>query len=326
MSEEKNIPEQGPQDPVPTPIEKEIPEETLINKESTNENFFAAGSPAEAEQLKTTNIKPENSDMEVHHHSHAHGKKNWKTYFWEFLMLFLAVFCGFLAEYKLEHVIEHQREKEFAKALYTELLDDSTAFANKLTRRMEKEKDMDYLSNYFKDSSLTNLAKDVYPAYTISLYLINSYSFEPKDGILSQLRNSGSLRYFKSIALQKLLGDISVNISDVRTRNEQEYQFFANPIKPFMLKYYDWSWIDNLRKQDTTPIVLDVINNYRHSNRIVESKILNIPSFDRGEASNMILFYKQMLVSTRTLQMNNYIQTNHKILEVLRENYSLENE
>ena len=56
--------------------------------------------------------------MEVHHHAHnpaePHHKKNWKSYFWEFLMLFLAVFCGFLAEYQLEHTIEHQREKEYA--------------------------------------------------------------------------------------------------------------------------------------------------------------------------------------------------------------------
>ena len=156
--------------------------------------------------------------MEVHHHSHAHGKKNWKTYGWEFLMLFLAVFCGFLAEYQLEHVIEHQREKEYAKALYAELLDDSTVAANKLNNRLEKEKDMDYLSNYFKDSSLTNLPKEFYPSYTTSLYLINTYTFEPKDGILNQLRNSGSLRYFKNIALQKLVGDISVNINNAATK------------------------------------------------------------------------------------------------------------
>ena len=71
---------------------------------------------ASQESVSQTAKQPETSDMEVHHHSHSHGKKNWKTYFWEFLMLFLAVFCGFLAEYKLEHVIEHQREKEFAKA------------------------------------------------------------------------------------------------------------------------------------------------------------------------------------------------------------------
>jgi hypothetical protein len=110
--------------------------------------------------IATTNTKPQTEeDMEVHHHTHPdshrdHGKKTWKEYFWEFLMLFLAVFCGFLAEYQLEHTIEHQREKEFAKALYAELLDDSVAVANKLARRLEKEKDMDYLSSYFKDSSL----------------------------------------------------------------------------------------------------------------------------------------------------------------------------
>ena len=100
--------------------------------------------------------------MEVHAHTHTTRKK-WTHYLWEFLMLFLAVFCGFLAEYQLEHKIEKDREKEFAKALYSELLDDSTAAATKMTRRLEKEKDMDYLSSYFKDSSLTNLPKNVYP-------------------------------------------------------------------------------------------------------------------------------------------------------------------
>jgi hypothetical protein len=90
-----------------------------------------------------------------------------------------------------------------------------------------------------------------------------------------------------------------------------------------MVKYYDWAWIDKLRRQDTTPVVLDVINKYLQGNLFIEGKILNIASFDRMEASNMILFYKQMLVSTRTLQMNNYVQTNHKILEELRKKYKL---
>ena len=63
--------------------------------------------------------QPEN--MEVHTHSHAtHGKKNWRDYFWEFLMLFLAVFCGFLAEYQLEHKIEKDRELQFIISLTTD--------------------------------------------------------------------------------------------------------------------------------------------------------------------------------------------------------------
>jgi len=332
MEETKNIEPEQPSENTPegeTPTEsgrRITADETTMPGANESEAPAPVNEEAIVLEIKTTEQPPSKDNMEVHHHSHPNGKKNWKSYFWEFLMLFLAVFCGFLAEYKLEHVIEQQREKEFAKALYTELLDDSTAAALKLSRRLEKEKDMDYLSNYFKDSSLSDLPKNVYPAYTICLYLINSYSFEPKDGILSQMRNSGSLRYFKSIALQKLLGDISVNINNVRTRNEQEYQYFASPIKLFMLKYFDWSWLDKIRKEDTAANVLEVINNYRQSNRNIESKILNIPSFDREEASNMILFYKQMLVSTRSLQLNDYIITNSKILDVLRKNYSLENE
>src|SRR5688572_29176422 len=107
--------------------------------------------------------------MEVHAHSHpstsSGHRKKWTHYFWEFLMLFLAVFCGFLAEYKLEHTIEHQREKEYARALYDELFADSIVFSNKIKGRLGKEKDCDYLVNYIRDSSLTNLPRDFYPAY-----------------------------------------------------------------------------------------------------------------------------------------------------------------
>ncbi|TAL42907.1 MAG: hypothetical protein EPN92_10945 [Chitinophagaceae bacterium] len=260
--------------------------------------------------------------MEVHSHTHTPRKK-WTHYLWEFLMLFLAVFCGFLAENQREHIVEHQREKQYAKELYAEFFADSIVVADKIKLRLEKEKDMDYLNSYLKDSSLTLLPREFYPAYTTVMYLANTYSFEPKDGILSQLKSSGSLRYFKNITLQKLFGDISVCINNVRYRNEQEYQFFANPIKPFMLKHYDFNWMNEVRKQDENATAISLINRYRKNNTTIHAGILNLPSFDRGETSNMISFYKQMLVSTRTLQMNDYIEANRKLLQELRKNYKL---
>ena len=238
-------------------------------------------------------------------------------------MLFLAVFCGFLAEYQLEHTIEHQREKEYARSLYDELYADSVVFAQKIVGRIGKEKDCDYLVSYIRDSSLTNLPKDFYPAYTVVMYLITSYTFEPKDGVLSQLKSSGSLRYFKSSYLQKLFGDISVYINNVRDRNDQEYQFFASPVKPFVLKHYDFNWMNELRKLDETAYNMYLIAHYRKSNIPIKANILNLPSFDRGEVVNMILFYKTMLVSTRTLSMKDYITANHKLLEELRKEYKL---
>jgi len=260
--------------------------------------------------------------MEVHHHAHS-SRKKWTHYFWEFIMLFLAVFCGFLAENFREHRIEHQREKEYANALYEEFMADSAAFSKKINARLEKEKDCNYLWGYMKDSSLTELPKEFYPAYTTVFYLINSYTFEPKDGVLNQLKSSGSLRYFKSPALQKLFGDISVAINNIRYRNEQEYQFFANPIKPFLLKHYDFKWNDDLRKEDPNAYNIDLIRKYRKEDKIIKANILNLSSFDRGEATNMIMFYKTMLASSRTLQMNDYIKVNNKILQELRKTYNL---
>src|SRR5688572_16681895 len=260
--------------------------------------------------------------MDVHHHAHTQRKK-WTHYFWEFLMLFLAVFCGFLAEYKLEHMIERQREKEYAKALFDELYADSIVFTQKIEGRLSKEKDCDYLVGYIRDSSLTDLPREFYPAYTVVFYLITSYTFEPKDGVLNQLKGSGSLRYFKSAKLQELFGELGVYINNVRDRNNQEYQFFANPVKQFDLKHYDFNWMNELRKMDENGYNMDLINKYRKLDTVINACILNVESFDRGEVINMIAFYKQMLVSTRTLAMKDYMTTNQKLLQELRLHYKL---
>ncbi len=265
--------------------------------------------------------------MEVHHHPEVHHKKKkFNEYFLEFIMIFLAVTLGFFAENLREKIADSHREKEFAQQLYAELKDDSIVAANILVKRFDKEKDMDFLRSYFKDSSLIDLPKKFYPAFTTSLYLINSYAFEPKDGILSQLRNSGSIHYFRSVALQKLIGDLSVSINNMRYRNEQEYQFFASPIKAFMLQHFDFNWLDQIRNADKDPTMINVVKHYFQSNAFIKANILNVSSLDRNETCNMIVFYKQMLISTQSLHFTNYINTNKKILQVLRENYSLENE
>src|SRR5258705_8514582 len=130
--------------------------------------------------------------MEVHAHSHtvgiAIGGKKFTHYVWEFLMLFLAVFCGFLAENQREHYVEQQREKQYARELYDEFFADSIVVANKISARLEKEKDMDYLSSYVRDSSLTTLPREFYPSYTAVIYLLNSYFFERKDGIFNYFK------------------------------------------------------------------------------------------------------------------------------------------
>ncbi|HYJ65780.1 MAG TPA: hypothetical protein VEV62_18690, partial [Parafilimonas sp.] len=279
------------------------------------------------EQSETENLTLQTENMEVHKHPHhIMHKKKWTEYLLEFFMLFLAVFLGFIAENIRETNVEHEREKEYAAELYKELHADSVAFTKKISARLGKERDCDYLYSYVKDSSLTDLPKKFYSAYTKVFYLINSFTFEPKDGVLSQLKSSGSLRYFKDPELQKLFGDISVAINNVRYRNEQEYQFFANPIKPFMLEHYDFKWVDDVRKISPDAYYLDLLDLYLKSDTLIKANILNLPTFNKSEAANMIMFYKTMMVSSRTLQLHDYITTNAELLQALRKDYNLEND
>ena len=290
-------------------------EQTIKQTDTTNQTS----------DIATSDIQ----NMEVHHHPIPHKageKKNFKEYFLEFLMIFLAVTLGFFAENIRENSAEREHEKQYAAELYSEFYADSIVFTKKISARMSKERDCDYLYSYIKDSPLTDLPKAFYPAYTTVFYLINSFTFEPKDGVLSQLKSSGSLRYFKDPALQKSFGDISVAINNVRYRNEQEYQFFANPVKPFLLEHYDFKWINDIRKISDNSYYLDLINLYRDSDTLISANILNLSTFNRDEAANMVMFYKTMVVSSRTLQMNDYIKANEKILQILRKDYHLENE
>ena len=65
--------------------------------------------------------------------------------------------------------------------------------------------------------------------------------------------------------------------------------------------------MNQLRKWDENGYNMDLIARYRSDTMMIKAEILNLASFDRDETINMIQFYKQMLVSTRTLAMKDYI-------------------
>src|SRR6188474_3376066 len=103
--------------------------------------------------------------MEVHHHAHHGGKKNWKAYFWEFIMLFLAVFCGFLAEYQLEHKIEKNREMQFMETMVEDLRSDSAQLTRLTRRRKSRIKELDTLFYLIANDEYLKEGKKVYDIY-----------------------------------------------------------------------------------------------------------------------------------------------------------------
>jgi len=235
-------------------------------------------------------------------------------------MLFLAVFCGFLAENLREHYVENERAEELAKNLYNEIKTDSINIQQKIAIRKIKENECAYFISYVKDSSLITLSDRFYPAFSWA-FIVQQFLFEPNDGILNQLRNSGELRYFKSPELQEAVGKLSVAIANIRNRHEREYSYMEVYIRPFSLKYFDFNWYEVLVQQGNSDLYT-VLN--QKVNASVKGKIPNLDKFNRKEAENLAYYYLLILRGTRITPYTEYTTINHELLKILRKEYHLE--
>ena len=166
------------------------------------------------------NASQETENMEVHHHAHHHGKKNWKSYFWEFLMLFLAVTLGFFVENQREHYIENLRAKEFSKSLIQDLQNDITAIQRNKKTASYYIALADSLIN-LSQSPLEGRASAQFSYYTRFMYWTGSVVWNR--ATFEQIKNSGSLRYFKNQhLLEKLMKyDGIINNIEMEAYNHQ---------------------------------------------------------------------------------------------------------
>jgi hypothetical protein len=150
--------------------------------------------------------------MEVHQHTQHGAKKNWKSYFWEFLMLFLAVFCGFLAEYQLEHKIERDREVVYMKNMLEDLKKDTANINNAVTGNRFLLAGIDTLLDL-----LSNPKNDtIYQRNLFITSLVNTYyymSIQFSGLTMSQLKYSGNFRLIRDheVAQAMLKYDQGVN-------------------------------------------------------------------------------------------------------------------
>ncbi len=223
-------------------------QEPQLNTPSTDETIVPVDTTPEVEQPQTTNPTLQTEDMEVHHHAHdpsaPHHKKNWKSYFWEFLMLFLAVFCGFLAEYQLEHYIEKQRAKDFAKSLHSDLVADTAIINRNIERLNLCTNKIDTLIDLLDNRE--EAKNKVSSIYNLSAYAFITPASTPTESTLLQLLNSGALRYLKDNVLVdsiknynnsvQLFKSFSASVSNLTTefRKNQLQVIEINPLIDFL--------------------------------------------------------------------------------------------
>ena len=215
MEENKSL--NSPEEIRPQCNSQDAVHEQQLNNLSTDETIIPAPEKtSEAEQPQTTNYKPETENMEVHHHAHnpaaPHHKKNWKSYFWEFLMLFLAVFCGFLAEYQLEHVIEHQREEKFAESLLADIKKDTIDLAADIPFWENYIKRIDTLRNEIKKPSSQ---RDMFLLFSCVVKIRSYDNFNYHDRTIQQLKNGGNFRLIRKKGVADSLIDYDSQIQSV---------------------------------------------------------------------------------------------------------------
>jgi len=170
--------------------------------------------------------------MEVHAHSHTPGKK-WTHYFWEFFMMFLAVFCGFLAENQREHIVEGNRAKEYAALLLEDLKNDSSYINEMAANQLLMLHRADTLLAILSSDQLMNNNGRIVNLFNHVGTLVD---FKPAFEVnFEQIKNSGSLRYFKNKKLVSSLSDFDRLLETTAEVYRGYNNYILQNMQPFMI-------------------------------------------------------------------------------------------
>lgn len=245
---------------------------------------------------------------------------NLKKYLFEFSLLFLAVSLGFFADSLREENSERQQAYELAKSFYVELKNDSVTALSKIDGRLKKERAIDYMIAFLKDSSLQTSSKSLSINFLWATTVRTPVIFTPRTVILEQLKSSGSLRYFKNQRLQQLVGDLSVAIAYLHERQELEATVYKDYIEPIMIKHMDFEF---QRKLFSTGI-FDRLARYESSDEYIPFHLSHPEHINRETYINVLNYYHtNNIKSTRMIPLEAYVKVNAALLKELRHEFKL---
>jgi hypothetical protein len=309
MSEEKNIEKQPIDDRPPATDGSEKPAEDVSISSEVNKTVAE-----EETQPQTLTPQPSTLEMEVHHHGHVHEKKKWKEYLFQFFMLFLAVFCGFLAEYQLEHVVERNRAKDYATALYDEIVNDTARLKNIQEDLSNNSKYLDTLFDLMNSPSVKTIpGGELYYYAAIGL---GNRQFSPTDATLQQLKNSGSLRYFRNPDLIKAIANYDQSVRN-GLRIEEVSLSILNELRKTQMRIFNFkiyrsiiNW--SIKNEDSLSI-------YKKMNL----PILSYESSLLGEFTNWALLRAGHNMGGRIPSYQNTLKIARQLIDILKKEYHL---
>ncbi len=312
MEENKNIPLKQPAENIPAagPSGKVENKEISTSIEeiiSSEENILP-----ETKRIETTNTAKEN-DMEVHHHAHnpaaPHHKKNWKSYFWEFLMLFLAVFCGFLAEYQLEHKIERDRERQFMSSLINDIKEDISFINEQQSIYKRKQELLDSLINRVHSPSATINTNDLY--YYARLASKNDI-FPANTRTIDQMKNSGGFRLIRNEQVANAIMSYYSELPQIQSLELTE-QSETNEYRKIAVQIFSAFAFNEINSTNT---VVRPVNN--PALRTDDKKLL-------GDLAGWVHYIKNTRIGLAEYKKR-LLEKGEKLILLINEQYHLKNE
>ena len=253
--------------------------------------------PANTNLAQPAQTIQEEETMEVHHHAHHSGPRNWKSYLREFFMLFLAVLCGFLAEYQLEHTVEHDREEQYIESMIADMKEDTAKIAISLKFCSDQKAGFDkllenILRRPYTDSSLKVM-------YYLQFKWTNNRSpvFFTKRTI-TQLQYSGGLRLIRN----KLVSDSIILYSEDCNKVEMQADFFAmvrmGKVNDYALKLFDNQYLLDDKGVIKTSFFTDSSKvNLIDNNETLIREYANSVIYARGTLALYIMMLKSLQTS-----------------------------
>jgi hypothetical protein len=195
--------------------------------------------------------------MEVHHHPHP-GKKKFKEYFLEFLMIFLAVTLGFFAENIREHISENKQGGVYIKSLAEDLEKDTTQYTSLIRRLAIEDSITDNIFNCY-DTIMRNAKSTACLAHLVH-NLLGFTDFVYTDRTMQQLKGTGGLRLIKGkgVADSIIAYDAAVRSELIHQEGLEVYQQKSIDANKAMLNFKSFTGIYSYYEK---PVNIELLQN-----------------------------------------------------------------
>lgn len=205
--------------------EEENTSEIVISRPDLKTKSATDIAQPELKEQPTAHSKLSTEPMEVHHHPEVE-KKTFKQYVLEGLMIFLAVMMGFFAESLREHINEQNRSKDYAVTLYNDLKSDSAELHKYITYFKYAAANTDSLMVLLSATDPRQIPSG--KLYWFGLFGGAYHIFTPHDATLTEMKSSGSLRFFGDKVINRKLALYDQLCQSMKITEEKETGIYAD--------------------------------------------------------------------------------------------------